>query len=305
MAKKEVRLGIIGCSQGTHGKVWAEMLSKEEGRKYHMRPYRIWDADADAAETVAKSTGATYVKDFREAGEDVDGILITELFPERYFELSRPFLEAGKRIFFNRPFAGSIADAQEIIRLAQKHGAKIYSASCLFHTKAASKARQQLPEIVPIRLFSMIGRSDHVSFYLPHAIAALISVLGVGVCRVQALSLHCSGKQPHLVTAPVMVYVEYSPDAYVGAARGVVQMIGPESKWHEFQLKLFGADKESDEIRFESKYDLLLETMADFLRTGIEPVPHRAILEKTAIYHAALQSAREDGRIINIIDTIG
>lgn len=303
--KTDVRLGIVGCSEGTHGKVWAELLSKPEGKKFGMHPVRIWDADSKIAETVAKAVGATFVHNFREAGEDVDGILITELFPDRYLELGRPFLEDGKRVFFNRPFAGSMADAREIVRLARSHGAKIYSASALFNTVAARKAQQQLSEIAPVRLFSMTGPSDHIYFYLPHVIASMVSVLGTGIAKVQSLSLNWRlGDAPHRATTPVVVYVEYGPDSRVGPARGVVQMIGPASKWYGFQLKIFGADVEGEEIRFEVSYDLLLERMAEFFRTGVEPVPHNVILEKTAVFYAALQSARKGGCTVHVVDMI-
>jgi len=297
--ERPVRIGIVGCSEGTHGKVWAEMLAAAGGDRFGMVPARVWDADPAAAKAVADATGAERVKEPQEVAAGVDGVLITELLPGRYLELSRPFLEAGMRAFYNRPFAGSVADAKEILRLARENGAKVYSASALYHTNAGEEARRKLPGLQPIRLFNMTGASDHLGFYLPHSIAALVSVLGIGVAKVQALSLTSRPDAPQHAQAAVVVYLEYGPDAPIGPARGVVEMIGPDSSWYAFVLKLFGAAAEGDEVHFEVSYDQLLLTMARFFRTGEEPIPHEVLLEKTAIYYAALLSAREGGRAIN------
>jgi len=297
--ERPVRIGVIGCSEGTHGKVWAEMLAAPGGERFGMIPARVWDADPAAAKVVADATGAVRVGKSEDVADEVDGVLITELLPGRYLELSRPFLEAGMRVFYNRPFAGSVADAREILRIAGEHGAKVYSASALYHTNAGEVARQKLPGLRPVRLFNMTGASDHLGFYLPHCIAALVSVLGIGVAKVQALSLTPRPDAPQHAQAPVVVYVEYGPDAPIGPARGVIEMIGPDASWYAFVLKLFGAAAEGDEVRFEVSYDQLLLTMARFFRTGEEPVPHEVLLEKTAIYYAALLSAREGGRPVD------
>ncbi|HOX40420.1 MAG TPA: Gfo/Idh/MocA family oxidoreductase [Candidatus Brocadiia bacterium] len=296
---KDAQVGIIGCGEGTHGKVWAELLSGKGGKKFGMKVAKVWDGDRETAETLAIKTGAEAVEKFEDAGEGVDGVMITELFPDRYLELARPFLRNGGRIFFNRPFAADVNDAREILRLARKNGAKVYSASALYHTEAGAKAIAQLDSIRPVKLFTMTGPTDHLYFYLPHAIAALVNVLGTGIARIQALSLTWKPNARHLSATPVMVYVKYAPDAKIGDARGIIQMTGPGTKWYGFRLKLFGAEKESDEIRFEVSYDKLLENMAMFFKTGLEPVPHEVILEQTVVFYAALQSADERGKAVH------
>jgi hypothetical protein len=77
-------------------------------------------------------------------------------------------------------------------------------------------------------------------------------------------------------------------------------MVGAGAKWYGFVLKLFGADAEAEETHFEVSYDRLLETMAGFFRTGDEPIPREVLLEKTAIYYAALDSARQGGAPVTL-----
>jgi predicted dehydrogenase len=295
---RPVRVGIVGCGEGTHGKVWAEMLAAPGGERFGIVPARVWDADPAAADAVAGATGAVRVEDPSQAGEGMDGVLITELLPARYLELSRPFLKAGMRVFYNRPFAGSVTDAHEILRLAREYGARVYSASALFHTAAGDAARERLPGLGGARLFHVTGPTDHLGFYLPHCVACLVSVLGIGVSRVQALSLTPRTGEPQCAEAPVVVYVEYGPEAAVGPARGTLSMLGPGAQWYGFVLKVYGATAEGEETHYEVSYDRLLDTMARFFRTGAEPIAHEVLLETTAIYYAALESARDGGRAV-------
>lgn len=295
-----LRIGIVGCAEHTHGKVWGNLLASEAGARYGMRPVAVWDRDHRAAEALAKVAGAKVVSRPDEAGTDVDGVMITESMPDRYLALSKPFIERGMRVFLNRPFAGSMADAHEIVRLSERHGAKIYSASALYHTQAGQKAREMVKTVEPIRLFSVTGASDHLGFYLPHAIAAMVSVLGTGVRIVRAMSLKAIPEDPQRAAAPVVVYIEYAPEARLGPVRGTVNMIGPAATWYGFTMALFGARGEMDPVHFEVTYDLLLQEMARFFRTGVEPIPREVILEKTAIFYGALASARRNGAPVEV-----
>jgi len=300
MDGEPLRIGVVGCSEGTHGKVWAEMLSAPGGERFGMRPAVVWDEDREQASKLATAIGARLANTAEECGLDVDGVMVTELLPTRYLELSRPFLKRRMRVFYNRPFAGSVRDAHEILRLADQHGARVYSASALFHTAAGTRAKRELASLQPVRLFTVTGPTDHLGFYLPHAIAALVSVMGGGVERVQAVSLSPSTSNPLLATEPVVVYVEYGARSACPGARGVVQMVGPGARWYAFLMKLVGAERDSDEIRFEVSYDALLHEMARFFRTGEEPIDRALLLEQNAIYHAALASAARHRRAVRL-----
>jgi hypothetical protein len=291
----DTRLGIVGCADQSHGKLWAEMLSKPEAAQYHLWPVKLWDADPANAQALAEVTGAAWVRDLAEVGDGVDGILITGLHPERYLEWSRPFLQMGHRVFYDQPLAGSLADAQETIRLARRHGAKISSGSALDNMRAARQVQKQLEEIGPVQVFTVTGPTGSVAENLPQVIDCLVSTLGPGIATVQAVRLVWSDTR--LADGPVIVYVEYEEP---GPACGLIQLVGPGSDWYGFRLKLFGARDEGKEIVFDVSTDPLFRLMRQFFQTGIEPVPHAVLLEKTAVFYAALQSAEEGGSIMDI-----
>jgi predicted dehydrogenase len=290
-----MKVGMVGCDRIGHGRAWAEMLAQDEQAFIGMRVAKVWDEDRDLAKELAERIGAVAVDDLREVGEGVEGILITELFPDRYLDLARPFLEDGRRVFFNRPFAGSVADAREIVRVAREHGAKIYSASALYHTPAGEAARARLSEIAPVKLFTMTGPTDHIYFYLPHAIAATVSVLGPGIERVQAVKLVPREDEPTLSDGAVIVYVEYA-----SGARGVMEMMGPGVDSYAFLLKMFGAKGEAEEVRFEVSYVPMLQTMREFFATGEEPVAAETLVEMTAVFYGAIESAKEGGKMVEV-----
>ena len=290
-----MKVGMVGCDRIGHGPAWALMLTEPQHAGIGMRVAKVWDRDKEQAKELAELVGAVVVDDRREVADGTEGILITELFPDRYLELARPFLEAGRRVFFNRPFAGSVADAREIVRLAREHGAKIYSASALYHTPAGEAARARLDEIAPVKLFTMTGPTDHIQFYLPHQIAAVTSVLGPGIERVQAVKLTPREDDPRLSDGPVIVYVEYA-----SGERGVMEMMGPGVDSYAFVLKMFGAKGEADEVRFEVSYVPMLETMREFFATGVEPVAAETLVEMTAVFYGALQSEKDGGKVVEI-----
>ena len=187
---QDVKIGLVGCEkQVTHSWDWAELMASAEGAGIGMRVAKVWDAKRDAAQAFAHAFGAQAVSDLRQVGEDVDGVLITEPLPDRFVTLGRPFLEAGQRVFFNRPFAASMDDAREIVRLAEAYGARIYSGSALHYTDAGDKAREKLADIGDIRLFNATGPTGYTVWYLPHVVACLYSVLGPGVSFVRTLSI--------------------------------------------------------------------------------------------------------------------
>jgi hypothetical protein len=49
----------------------------------------------------------------------------------------------------------------------------------------------------------------------------------------------------------------------------------------------------------------MAHTFREMVRTGKEPVPHREILEVTAIIHAGAKSLREKGRLVELTEVLG
>jgi len=300
---QDVKIGLVGCEkQITHSWAWAELMSGPEGASIGMRVAKVWDTKPDAAQAFAQAFDAQHVSDLAQVGEGVDGVLITEPLPDRFPELGRPFLEAGQRVFFNRPFAASMDDAREIVRLAEAHDARIYSGSALHYTDAGDKAREKLAGIGDIRIFNATGPTGYTLWYLPHVVACLYNVLGPGVSFVRTLSIAPVPSEPNQTSAPIVAYAEYGPDSPIGSARGVLEMTGPDTDWYGFRLKVYGTKDELEEVHYEVSYVRLLQTMAEFFRTGVEPFTHEELLEQMALVYAILRSAELGGAAVRLAD---
>ncbi|BCL74803.1 oxidoreductase [Jeongeupia sp. HS-3] len=285
-----IRLGIIGCATGSHGRMWAKQWQSEP--EHGLIAARVWDEDIAATQEIATLTGASVAPSAASVADGCDGVLIATLDPARYLALARPHLEAGRRVFFNRPFAGSLADARAILRLADQHGASVYSASALLHTHAAQTVKAALAEIGTLRFFTLTGPTDTADWYLPHLYACLFSTLGPGLARIIHADLPSPDGDPHRLSAPATVTLEYAADSAVGAARGVLSLVGPGSDWYGFTLKLYGSRRASAEIEFDVGYALLFEQMHRFFSEGTEPVSHALLLEQLAAHYATLDAAR-------------
>jgi hypothetical protein len=61
----------------------------------------------------------------------VDAVLLESVDGRPHLDQVRPVLAAGKRVFIDKPFAGSYRDAREIVRLAKESGTPFFSTSSL------------------------------------------------------------------------------------------------------------------------------------------------------------------------------
>src|SRR5690349_7919943 len=61
----------------------------------------------------------------------IDAVMIESQQGSRHLERARPFLEAGLPTFVDKPFAETVAQAEAMIALAQKHNAPLLSCSAL------------------------------------------------------------------------------------------------------------------------------------------------------------------------------
>ncbi|WP_148715909.1 Gfo/Idh/MocA family oxidoreductase [Chitinolyticbacter meiyuanensis] len=284
-----LRIGIIGCADYTHGRMWARQWHQEA--QHGLVAARVWDADASVAVALANEIGAEVVSTPQAVAEGCDGVVIATLQPADYLALAAPHLAAGRRVFLNRPLAGSVADARSVFALADAHSAAVYSASALLHTRAASRIRATLAEIGALRYFSLVGPTDTADWYLPHLYACLASTLGPGLARVVQADLPSLSGDPHRLRGPATVMVEYAADSPVGAARGTLTLLGPGSDWYGFTLKLYGSSGVSAELDFDVGYELLFAAMRRFFLDGTAPTPRALMLEQVAAHYATLQAA--------------
>ncbi len=116
-------LKIAQVGMGRWGRNWAQNIVPEVKEVETV----AWvDADSDALATAQAEMDLDPDRCFLSVADalshaDVDGVLITAALPG-HVPVARAALEAGKHVITEKPFAPSLAEAQELIDLADRKG---------------------------------------------------------------------------------------------------------------------------------------------------------------------------------------
>ena len=146
-APESFRIGCLNVSSYSHLEgLWAPLINPRQGQKdmpfTGMRITHCWEIDREKAENFGRTFGCEVVQNFDDMVGKVDGIISGGYYNHPWNHiLHRPYLEAGLPNLINRPFTNSLAKAQEMIELAQKHGATILVPSSHELTDAISRAK--------------------------------------------------------------------------------------------------------------------------------------------------------------------
>lgn len=122
----------------------------------------------------------------------IDAVLVLSLCGAAHLDRARPFLEAGIPTFVDKPFACSVSDADEMIRLARDHDTVLLNASALrFSEEALAVGEQQstLGQVNGAVTYGPSKRADKnpgLFHYGIHSVELLFQLLGPGCEEVTA-----------------------------------------------------------------------------------------------------------------------
>lgn len=114
----------------------------------------------------------------------IDAVLVLSLCGARHLERVRPFLEAGIPAFVDKPFACSLADAQEMVRLAAANGTFLFSSSALRFAEEIAALQSKEREYGPLRGAFSYGPGKRAEgnpglfHYGIHAVEVLFTLMG-------------------------------------------------------------------------------------------------------------------------------
>lgn len=112
-----LKAGVLGA--GHLGKIHLRLLNQSD--KYELAGF--YDPNQKNAQKVAREFGYTSFSSIEELIDAVDVVdIVTPTLS--HFDCAKKALGKGKHIFVEKPIANTVAEANEIIALAEKHGAK-------------------------------------------------------------------------------------------------------------------------------------------------------------------------------------
>ncbi|MBV8879519.1 MAG: Gfo/Idh/MocA family oxidoreductase [Planctomycetaceae bacterium] len=240
--------------------------------------------------TLQEKWGVEIVDSIETLCAKVDAVLLESVDGRPHLAQARPIFAAKKRVFIDKPLAGSLKDGLEIARLAKESGTPFFCASSVRYYDAILKTKEDpaLGRIQGCDAFSPASLEAHhpdLFWYGVHGVEALYSVMGAG-CE----SVRCSmDKDTHLV-------VGRWKDGRVGTFRGI------RKGKADYGVTVFGekAVKSSLALQGSHDYRALLVEIVKFFKTGTAPVSVEEMLEVLAFMEAADASKAKNGAEVRL-----
>jgi predicted dehydrogenase len=223
--------------------------------------------------------------------EKVDVVLLESVDGRPHLEQARPVFLARKPVFIDKPAAGSLADAIKIFELARETGTPCFSSSSLRYAPGvvAVKKDPKVGEVKGCDAFGPCALEEHhpdLFWYGIHGVETLFAIMGTG-CK-SVTRVHSDDTD--FVTGTWA-------DGRIGTFRGL--RAGKPS----YGAMVFGT-KGNVECSGAGAYDLLLEEICKFFKTGKAPVGAAETIEILAFMEAADESKRQDGKPVSLESVI-
>ncbi len=295
--EKGKRVGMIGLDTG-HSVAFTKALNDPSaGDKYG--GYKVVAAYPKGTDNIeewknripefteeVKSQGVEIVNSIEEMLKEVDVVLLSCIDGNKHLEQALPVLNAGKPLFIDKPFAGSLSDAYAIVEAAKHYNVPMFSSSSLRYIDGAKEiAEGTIGKVIGAEAYSPAHIEEHhpdLFWYGVHGVEILFTIMGTG-CK--------SVKRTFTENTDFVVGVW--EDNRIGSYRGIREGKG------SYGGTVFGEDGISVLGKYQG-YTPLLEKITEFFNTGIPPVSSNETLEIFAFMQAAEESKQQGGISIDI-----
>ncbi len=298
-ATRDLRVGIIGTDTSHVPQFTAQLASHTEWRMKVVAAFKGGSPDlptsADRLEgyaaTIRDKNGVEIVDSIAALLAKVDVVLLESVDGRTHLAQATPVLKAGKRVFIDKPFAASLADARQIAQLARQTGTPFFTASSArFHPDVARlRANPGVGKVTKVQAsytLNPLAFHPDLFFYGIHGIEALYSFMGAG-----CVSL--SRKVEGLNDVTTCTWKDGRVGVYHGLLKGNPDKLP--------LLRIWG-DKGTADSGADGGYDGLLLEIARFFQTGRAPVDPVESLEVIEFMTAAQLSKERGGAAVSLAE---
>jgi len=285
-----IRVGMIGLDT-SHVVAFTQMLNDTKSRD-HVPGARVVAAfkggspDVEASRsrvegytaTLRDKWGVEIVEDIPTLCSKVDAVMIESVDGRPHLEQVRPVFAAKKRVFLDKPMAGSLADVKEIFRLSRESGVPCCCSSS--YRFMNDLGRPELGKVVGCDAYSDCSLEPHhpdLFWYGIHGVEALFTIMGTGCVEVSRTN-----------TPDGDVVVGRWKDGRIGVFRGFRKGRTPDVA-HVY------CEKGSYDVKY-GDYRGLVAAIVEFFKTGKPPVSPEETLEIYAFMDAADKSKAQNGK---------
>ena len=317
----DLRLGIIGLDT-SHCIAFTRALN-DSSAPNHVAGGRVvaamktfspdMPASVDRVESYAaameKEFGVRMLPSIEQLCSEVDGVLIASLDGRVHLEQARKVFAAKKRVFIDKPLAGTLRDALEIFRLAKESGVPVFSSSAYrFYESLVELKNADVGEVRAAISYGPSYLDPHhpdLFFYGVHPTEALFTVMGCG-CE--------SVVRSHTPDSDVVT------GTWSGGRLGVLHGLRTKSIPHKVivfgstgfaeqqptgqRFNVFGAIDVAGQTPGGDTYAALLREIMRFFQTGVPPVSAEETIEMFAFMEAADESKRRGGQPVKLSEVM-
>ncbi len=296
--KEQTPIGMIGLDT-SHSTAFTEIINGSKGetgmsdfRIVAAYPYGSRDIESSFSRIPGyteevKKMGVEIVDSIDELLERVEVVLLETNDGRPHLKQALPVLKAGKRLFIDKPIAGSLKDAIAIMEASEQYDTPVFSSSSLRYLSVAQAVRHdnKIGDVLGADTYSpAILEETHpdLFWYGIHGVEILFTVMGTGCETVTRV--HTEGTD--IVTG-------HWKDGRLGTFRGM------REGQHSYGGTAYGSEDITSLGTYEGYEPLLLEIL-EFFRTGKSPVDIEETLEIYAFMEAADESKRQGGTSVHI-----
>lgn len=299
----ELRIGIIGLDT-SHVTAFTKLLNDPAARNHVLggkvvAAFKSSSADIPSsaglveqyAEQMQKEFGVKLVGSIEELCREVDCVLLESVDGRPHLAQARPVIAAKKRLFIDKPVAGSLRDAVEIFRLAKEAGVPVFTSSAYrYYDSMIELKKANVGEVRSAISYGPAPLEPHhpdLFWYGIHPAEALFTIMGRG-CE--------SVVRTHTADADVVTGL------WSGGRVGVLHAIRTKPLPH--QVTVFGTNGFAAQKSAGDDYAPLVREIMRFFETGMPPVSAEETIELFAFMEAADESKRQGGRPVKLSEVL-
>ena len=288
----QVPIGVIGMDT-SHSVAFTKYInSQDNGFKVQTACTTVSKDIPSSYERVNKFTnemrdeGVKILDSIDQVLEASECILLETNDGRLHLEQAKQVFESKKKVFIDKPVAATFEDVAAIYKLANENNVPMFSSSGTRYLSQPQKVRAGLVgEVLGADTFSPVSYEPNHSdlfWYGIHGVELLFTVLKEGCQRVRRFT-----------TENYDTVIGEWKSGQVGTFRGIVK--GEKG----YGGQVFGTDGMTYLGSWEG-YDPMIETILEFFRTGVSPIPNRETLEIYAFMEAARISSHNNGEWIEL-----